>query len=207
MNNHFKNLFFVIILSLPLSANAQGDSAKSRKFSVEIVGAAFTDSKRWFYYNGNDNIYSEIRLKYRINNIIQTGVFVGHQMKSYIYFKIEPFGENPLFMERQYFPAGIFGRVNITDVFYEKLRWIKNKEKWEVYVQTFLARMNGYDVRDDKDDGENIFYKFPYVIPYGKIYSGLLAGLKYHPSKNLGFFIEAGDGAMMTSQIGLELNF
>ena len=206
----YKYIFSVFILSFLSQTNtvqAQSINKSKPKFDFEIVGSAFADSKRWFYYNGNDNVYSEIRFNVRFSKIVEAGIFVGHEKKSYIYFKETPLREVPLFMERQYIPAGIYGRINITDIFSEKLKWIKRREKWDIYNQVVLARMNGYDTRDERDDGQNILYKYSYVIPYGRIYLGLLAGVKYYITPKFSFFLEAGDGAMMTAQIGAGFRF
>ena len=204
----YKYIFSIFTLSfLTKTVQPQSVNNSKAKFNVEVVGSAFTDSKRWFYYNGNDNVYSEIRFNVRFSKTVEAGIFVGHEKKSYIYFKQTPLSEVPLFIERQYIPAGIYGRINITDIFSEKLKWIKRREKWDIYNQVILAQMNGHDSKDERDDGQNIFYKYPYVIPYGRIYFGLLAGIKYHITPKFSLFLEAGDGAMMTTQIGAGFRF
>lgn len=203
-----KYLFSIVILFLLSEAGkAQAPARTKVKAGVEIVGSAFADSRRWFYKNGEDDVYSELRLNLRFSKIVEAGIFAGHQYKSYIYFKEVNVNQSPLFMERRYIPAGIYGRINITDIFSEKLKLIKRREKWDIYNQVILARMNGFDKRDSRDDGQNILYLYPYVIHYGKVYLGLLAGVKYHATPHLNFFIEAGDGAMMTAQIGAGWRF
>lgn len=100
-------------------AQSQPATKSKVKIGIEIIGSTSANSRRWFYQNGEDHIYTELRLNFRISKVTEVGVFVGHQYKSYIYFKIIPNREVPLFMHREYIPAGIYGRINITDIFSE----------------------------------------------------------------------------------------
>jgi len=193
-------VFFICSQFISLSQ----DSLK--RVSVEVVGSNFFNSERHAFENGEQGIYKEFRALYRINRYIEIGTFIGHQWRSYIYYKRDGFGDHPYFMDRQYIPAGLNLRVYITDIFSEKLNWIRQKEKWDVYTSIILARLFGSDKRDPRESSQdNIVYLHSYVREYGKVYFGVLLGLNHYPFKKVGFFLEGGEGAIAYLQIGARL--
>jgi len=180
------------------------DSVK--RVSIEAIGSFHFNSNRHEYRNGDQGIYKEIRALYRFNKYIEGGAFIGHQWRSFIYYRLDANGYHPYFMDRQYMPAGLNLRVYITDIFSEKVNWIRQKEKWEVYTSIILARLFGSDKRDPRESSQdNIFYLYSYTKEYGKIFSGVMLGLMHYPLKKIGFFLEGGEGAIAYLQIGARL--
>lgn len=204
LKGRIKKPFVTGLLLLISIAVFSQDSVKH--ISVEVLGSAYFNNQRLEYRNGDQAIYKEIRLHYRLNQYLEAGIFAGQQWRSFIYYKITGSGYVPLFMDRNYIPAGIDFRFYITDIFSDKLHWIKNKNKWEVYSHLFLCRLWGNDKRDPLEaPSDTIVYLTPYVIEYGKIFSGVLLGVALNPSKNIGFFLEAGEGPVAYLQIGFKI--
>ena len=183
------------------------------KLSIEGLTAFGTDSKRFFRYNTNSDIYFEGRIGYRFNRFFEGNFFAGYQHKSYLYFAEKNGNETLLFMDRRYVPIGINARLYISDFFSEKLRLWKDQNRWDIYLQFGIGLMKGHDKNDDRENalrnqGYTVpFYKHPYVIDYNRFYVLYLAGIKFHLTKNINLFIEGGQGALMSGQIGVSGRF
>lgn len=199
-----KNLICLFLFSCYCSYSFSQE--KNEYISFGLIGSVHFNSKRHEYRNGEQGIYKEIRVSHRFKNYFEIGLFAGHQWRSFIYYKSSQGSLIPLFMDRDYVPAGLTVRVYLTDVFFEKIRWIKNKEKWEVYNQLVISHLFGKDKRDIRETNQdNIVYLIPYVEEYGKVYLGLLLGATFYPMRNIGLFLEGGDGAIATLQAGIKV--
>jgi hypothetical protein len=212
-------LFFLII-SCALFTKAQDSSFSNSRFAIELVGSVSPEgsltfeSARHFHYNENVGIYGEARISYRINSYFEAGLFVGRQKRFYIYFAQDQIGNQvPLFMERYYIPGGLNMRLYISDFFQEKLRLWKKQGRWDVYLQLGIVRLFGHDANDVREQefsnqGYIVpYFKYPYVEEYGKIYPSYVLGLRYNAGRHFGVFIEGGDGALTTLQIGFRAVF
>ena len=181
--------------------------------TIEMLASVEANSARFFNSNENDHFYFELRAGYRINKIFEVNIFAGYKLKNYIYFAEKNGNLLPLFMYRYYIPVGINGRIYLSDFFYKNLKLWKKSGRWDVYNQVGVAILKGHDVNDSRDNefknqGYFVpFYLDPYVIRYNKIYLTYLLGVRYNFSKNFGLFLEGGEGALNTLQIGAAIKF
>ena len=107
-------------------------------------------------------------------------------------------------MHRDFVPVAVNFRVYLTDYFVDNIPLFKRREKWDVYNQLMLVRLYGKDTRDSHETAQdNIYYLYPYIHEYGSTYIGFMAGLAYRPTPHLAIFVEGGDGAISTLQIGI----
>ena len=195
-------LFVLLLLtSICFTANAQ---VSNKGIAVEAAGTVFFNSMRLSSINGEQGIYKEAKVSYRFEKPFEVGVVAGHQWRSYIYYRITPRGYSPLFMQLDFMPVALNFRVYLTDYFVDHIRLFKRREKWDVYNQIMLVRMYGKDTRDRYETAQdNIVYLYPYVHEYGRTYVGYMAGLAYRPTPHTAVFLEGGDGALATLQIGI----
>lgn len=187
---------------------------KKEKIYGEAIGSVFFPSGRFFYHNGDEGIYGEIRCGYVINQHLEVNAFAGHEKRYYMYFaRFDNGNEVPLFMDRHYIPIGINLRLNLTEFFYERLKLWKKEDKWDVYNQVGIVTLRGKDFHDDRDayfkaQGAHVpYYFYPYVQEYGKVYLSYLAGVRLNFNRHLGVFIEGGQGALTDLQIGISTRF
>jgi hypothetical protein len=185
-----------------------------KSIRLEAIGSAFFPSDRHFYYNGDDGVYYEIRVGYPVGKYCEVNISGGYVKRSFIYFaKFSNGSETPLFMDRFYIPVAASFRVYLSDFFYEKLKLWKKQYKWDIYVQLGLVVLQGHDKNDERDAyfqglGATVpYYKYPYEQEYGAVYPSYLLGLRYNFNKNIGLFLEGGDGSFATLQSGLSFKF
>ena len=194
-------LVFLLFTSICFAADAQ---ISNKGIAVEAAGMVFFNSTRLSFINGEQGIYKEAKVSYRFEKPFEVGVVAGHQWRSYIYYRITPRGYSPLFMQRDFVPVALNFRVYLTDYFVDHIRLFKRREKWDVYNQIMLVRLYGKDTRDRNETAQdNIVYRYPYVHEYGRTYVGYMAGLAYRPTPHMAVFLEGGDGALATLQIGI----
>jgi hypothetical protein len=204
-------LFYFLVLGIFLSTTLFGQ----KKTYVEGIGSFYFNSERHANDNGDQDVYGEIRIGYSANNYVSANVFAGFQRRGFIYYaRFEsPFRLVPLFMNRRYIPFGANLRIDITDVFYQKLKLWKKQGRWNIYNQIGFAFLAGKDKNDSRDNsfknqGAYVpYYLVPYVVEYNNFYITYLAGLRYNLNKGLGIFIEGGDGALMNLQFGVSAKF
>lgn len=172
---------------------------------VEVAGSVFFNSARLSSINGEQGIYKEVKLGYRFKKPFEIDALVGHQWRSYIYYRVPPQGGlSPLFIHRDFVPVAVNFRVYLTDYFVNTLGLFRRREKWDVYNQIMLVRLYGKDTRDPLETPQDqIIYSYPYIHEYGKVYVGFMAGLAYRPTPHTAIFLEGGDGAIATFQIGV----
>lgn len=198
-----KILFFSLLLtSICFAGNAQ---VSNKGIAVEAAGSVFFNSMRLSSTNGEQGIYKEVKISYRFDKPFEVGVLAGHQWRSYIYYRLPPAGGySPLFMHRDFVPVAVNLRVYLTDYFVDHIRLFKRRERWDVYNQIMLVRLYGKDTRDRNETAQDdIAYRYPYVHEYGRTYIGYMAGLAYRPTSHMAVFLEGGDGALATLQIGI----
>jgi hypothetical protein len=181
---------------------------------VDAIGSAFFPSKRHATENGDQGIYYEIRIGKSFKNYFEGNISIGYQSRSFIYYAQEnSVGLVPLYMDRHYVPVGVNGRIILSDFFFEKLGLWKKRGKFDVYYQLGIATLRGKDILDEREEsfaGQGYYvpyYIVPYVQEYGKVYITNLAGLRYNFTPTLGVFVEGGDGALMTLQLGFSGRF
>ena len=154
------------------------------KISVEVISAISTDSKRHFHYNTNTGVYYETRIGYRINKFFEVNLFVGYQLRNYLYYAEKSGNQVALIMDRHYVPFGFNSRLYLSDFFYEKMNLWKKKKKWDVYIQLGAMQLRGKDINDDRDEfyknqGYVVpFYAYPYQIDYNHFYGQLTNGFQ-----------------------------
>lgn len=183
-------------------------------FLIDVIGSAFFPSKRHATENGDQGIYYELRIGKKLSNYFEGHISVGYQSRSFIYYAQEnSVGLVPLYMDRHYVPVGVSGRVVLSDFFFEKLGLWKKKGKFDVYYQLGIATLRGKDILDEREEsftGQGYYvpyYIVPYAQEYGKVYITNLAGLRYNFTPQAGVFVEGGDGALMTLQLGFSARF
>jgi len=203
--NFLKAFILVVSISFLKTVHGQNNS----KISIEAISSVHFNSERHANENGDQNIYSELRIGKPINKYFEIHISAGHQKRSFIYYaQKNSVGFLPLYMERRYIPFCINGRVNLSEFFYEKLHLWKEKGRFDIYYQLGVATLRGKDYLDEREDSFRSqgfyvpYYLVPYVNEYGKVYIINLAGLRYNISPHAGFFLEGGDGALMTLQLG-----
>lgn len=188
--------------------------AQTPKFSVSVAGSVFFNSERHANENGDQDVYTELRVARRLGKYFEVNAAVGHQSRSFIYYAQTQNGSLiPLYLSRKYRPVAVSARLYLSEFFTEKLRLWKKPEKWDVYYQLGVATLRGSDRRDEREESFRQFgalvpyYATPFVEEYGKVYPAYLIGLQYNPGKRISIFAEGGDGALMTLQVGLSAHF
>jgi hypothetical protein len=204
-----------LLFAFWLSITGHLQSQEYKKPTLELLGAVSTSSRKHFNYNTNERAYFEARVGYRLSPYFETSLSIAYQQRDYIYFALfsQPYREVPIFMKRHYIPVALNGRLYLSEFFFEKLKAWKKKGNWDVYTQIGLFTIKGRDVHDSRE-GEYAsagayvpYYMHPYVHAYNRLHLSYLAGLRRNFSKDIGLFIEGGEGLLMNGQLGLSINF
>lgn len=208
-----RNVQLLFLFGFTISWFTGIGQAKS-KILIDVIGSAFFDSKRHATANGDQGVYYELRIGKSLKKYLEGHISVGYQQRSFIYYAQEnSVGLVPLYMDRHYVPVGVSGRIILSDFFFEKLGLWKKKGRFDVYYQLGVATLRGKDIPDEREGSFTAqgyyvpYYMVPYVQEYGKVYVTNLAGLRYNFTPSLGVFVEGGDGALMTLQLGLSGRF
>lgn len=196
---------YIFLILFAFSSSQSIAQVTNQGLAVEVAGSVFFNSTRLSSINGEQGIYKEGRVSHRFAKSFELGVLAGHQWRSYIYYRTPPQGgAQALFLHRDFVPVGVQFRVYLTDYFVDYLHIVKRREKWDMYNQLMLVRLYGKDTRDPNETAQDqIIYRYPYVHEYGRTYVGFMAGVAYRFTPHTAVFVEGGDGAMMTLQLGL----
>ena len=212
-NTRIKGSGILFVLILVLCCN-RGQSQKVNGFSVEAIGSVFFNSERHANENGDQGMYYELRFGKALNKYLDVNFGAGYQKRSFIYYAQKAsVGFIPLYMDRHYVPVNASVRLYLSEFFNKDLKVWKKPGKFDVYYQLGLSTLKGKDVFDDREEDFRSqgfyvpYYLEPYVQEYGKVYITNLAGARYNFNPHFGLFIEGGDGALMTLQIGISTRF
>jgi hypothetical protein len=205
-----RRILFLLSLSFAISGPLSGQTLESRPQKNWILGVG-TSVNTHSFEQGDNSLYSELTIDYKLSKSFSAGVYLGYQNRSYLFPAATPSGGRIYSYEQDFFPVGIRGTFYLTSFVNENFMKGKMKpEKWDIYL-TYLGGAVFNKVTEEfersnlpEDRIDYSFFKTDEDISYNM---GILTGVTYYPMRNLGFFVEFGVGAIGNLNFGIKSRF
>ncbi|WPR77725.1 hypothetical protein [Algoriphagus sp. NG3] len=205
-----RRIIYLLIVSFVISGTLSGQTLESNPQKNWILGVGTTVNAHRFV-QGNNSLYTELTIDYKISSFFSAGVYLGYQNRSYLFPAATPSGGRIYSYKQDFFPVGIRGTFYITSFINENFMQGKMKsEKWDIYL-TYLGGAVFNKVTEEfersnlpEDRIDYSFFKRDEDISYNM---GILTGVTYYPVKNFGLFVEFGLGTMGNLNMGIKSRF
>jgi hypothetical protein len=212
MRNDFlmHRIITILIISFGLTGILHGQTVQPGPHEPWILGIG-TTAKAHRFEQGNNSLYSELTLDYKLSKSFSAGVYLGYQNRSYLFPAATPSGGRIYSYEQDFFPVGVRGTFYLTSFVNENfLQGRMNLEKWNIYLTYWggavfnkvTERFERSNLPEDRIDYS--FFKRDEDISYNM---GLLIGVTYYPVKRFGLFVGFGLGTMGNLNMGIKTRF
>lgn len=206
-NKQFTSLLVVIFV---FCTTLSGQTLKQDQKEKWVLGIGTTFNSHSFE-QGDNNLYTELTIDYKLSNSFSTGLYLGHQNRNYLFPAITPSGGRIYSYQQDFIPVGIRGTFFITSFINEN--FMKGKmgpEKWDIYLTYWAGAVfnkvtEGFQRSNLPEDRiDYTFFKIDEDISYQV---GFLTGVTYYPLKNFGLFVEFGRGTIGNLNMGIKSKF
>lgn len=202
--------FYSFLICFFVSSALMGQGAKNQSKEKWVAGLGTTFNNHSFY-EGSNQIYTELTLDYRFTTSFSGGVYVGHQTRNYLFPSATPSGLRLYAYDQSFMPIGIRGTFHLTTFVSDNFFKGKiNLENWDIYI-TYLGGVVFNTVTEDfersnlpEDQIDYTLFNRDDDINYNL---GILTGVTYYPFKNIGFFVDFGVGPMGNLNSGVKARF
>lgn len=199
-------VFVVLTVSLNVYAqDTRKENSVKDKFKIS-VGSTLNNS-RYLEGNQDNGLYKELTVDYGVGRFVSVGAYVGHQERTYSFLSAPAQEQAQTYHYSQTFiPVGLRLSFHLTPFVIENLNVKINPDKFDFYV-TYLAGAAFNSVKNQfskVSSPNNVIdysnYRTNEDINYQ---AGLLTGVRFKPTKNLGVFVEGGLGSIGNINLGV----
>lgn len=165
------------------------------------------------FVQGDNGIYKELTVDYSLTDYFSTGVYIGHQDRSYSFPSMNSTGLRFFQYNQNLTPVGIRANFNLTSFINEKVsKSILPANKWEVYLSYFAGMVvnkvtDRFDRNAHNSPDTNIDYTYYLTNEDISYHAGLLTGATYYPVNSFGVFLEFGLGTIGNVNTGIRMRF